>query len=137
MARGREKRQARHEVKHVILPSGKSVEVVYFRGDPHDERYEDRALHVCVGCGSRLVQPVDWEESGPDHWRVLLWCPNCELHREGVFSQAAVEELDAQLEAGAEQIYRDYRRLVRANMAEEAERFAEALHRDLILPEDF
>lgn len=136
MARGREKRDERHEIKHVILPSGKAVEVVYFRSKGGDGA-EDRALHICIGCGSHLVQPIEWEESGPEHWRVLLWCPNCHLHREGVFCQAAVEELDSELEAGAEQIYRDYRRLVRANMAEEADRFAEALARDLILPEDF
>jgi hypothetical protein len=31
----------------------------------------------------------------------------------------------------------DLRRLTHANMAEEIERFAAALHTDLILPEDF
>jgi hypothetical protein len=136
-----------HFVKRVVLPSGKTIEVVYFReGDarqpqpqapqhPPAEPHQD--LHVCVECESELVYPVTWEEAGVENWSVLLHCPNCEVYREGVFSQDTVEAFDEELDRGADALARDYKRLMRANMAEEIERFAGALRADAILPEDF
>jgi hypothetical protein len=136
-----------HFVKRVVLPSGKTIEVVYFReGDaaqpepqapqhPPAEPHQD--LHVCVECDSELVYPVQWEEAGVENWSVLLHCPNCEVYREGVFSQHTVEAFDEELDRGADALARDYKRLMRANMAEEIERFAGALKAGAILPEDF
>jgi hypothetical protein len=136
-----------HFVKRVVLPSGKTIEVVYFReGDapqpepqapqhPPAEPHQD--LHVCVECDSELVYPVQWEEAGVENWSVLLHCPNCEVYREGVFSQHTVEAFDEELDRGADALARDYKRLMRANMAEEIERFAGALEAGAILPEDF
>ena len=146
-----------HYVKRVVLPSGKTIEVVYFRetdelasieaaveqdapgskpsehppAEPHQE------LHVCIECTSELVYPVQWEESGPDNWSVLLHCPNCDVYREGIFAQETVECFDEELDRGADLLARDYKRLMRANMAEEIERFVGALHSDAILAEDF
>jgi hypothetical protein len=94
-------------------------------------------LHVCSECSSELVYPVEWDDSGPQDWNVLLHCPNCDIRREGVFSQKAVEALDDELDRGADALTRDYKRLVRANMADEIERFVAALSADAILPEDF
>ena len=94
-------------------------------------------LHVCSECSSDLVYPVEWDDSGPKDWSVLLHCPNCDIRREGVFSQQAVEALDDELDRGADALTRDYKRLVRANMADEIERFVAALSADAILPEDF
>jgi hypothetical protein len=68
---------------------------------------------------------------------VLLHCPNCDVYREGVFTQDTVECFDEELDRGADALARDYKRLMRANMAEEIERFAGALRADAILPEDF
>jgi len=136
-----------HEVKRVVLPSGKTIEVVYFREadevvkappterHPTAEPYQD--LHVCLDCDSQLVHPVEWEEAGPDDWRVLLQCPNCSVLREGIFTQDTVETFDEELDRGADALARDYRRLMRANMVEEIDRFAAALEADAILPEDF
>jgi hypothetical protein len=131
-----------HFVKRVVLPSGKTIEVVYFRGadqvtteQPAAEPRQD--LHVCPDCDSRLVYPVEWEEAGPENWNVLLHCPNCEITRDGVFNQVTVEAFDEELDRGAESLAGDYKRLVRANMADEIERFVGALHADAILPEDF
>ena len=81
-----------HYVKRVVLPSGKTIEVVYFRETdelasaqasveessssskapehPPAETHQD--LHVCIECASELVYPVQWDESGPDNWSVLL-----------------------------------------------------------------
>ena len=130
--------------KRVVLPSGKTIEVVLFNdadealrpveaipAEPHQE------LHVCLECDSDLVYPVEWEEAGPENWSVLLHCPNCELYREGVFAQDTVEAFDEELDRGAEELAADYRRMMRVNMTDEIERFVGALHTGAILPEDF
>jgi hypothetical protein len=139
-----------HYTKRVVLPSGKTIEVVYFTDvddpraalpeaqspeQPPAEAHQD--LHVCIECTSELVYPVEWDEAGPENWNVLLHCPNCDVYREGVFSQANVEEFDEELDRGGDALARDYKRLLRANMAEEIERFVGALETDAILPEDF
>lgn len=159
-----------HFVKRVVLPSGKTIEVVYFKESdasraeqvreetaravhedpaldmPLEEAPEElvipaaephQELHVCVECSSELVYPLHWEESGPENWCVLLHCPNCDIYREGVFTQDTVECFDEELDRGADALARDYKRLMRANMADEIERFVGALSSDAILPEDF
>jgi hypothetical protein len=138
-----------HYVKRVVLPSGKTIEVVYFKEnapaeatlaapgtvDPPAEPHQE--LHVCIECSSELVYPVQWEESGAENWSVLLHCPNCDVYREGIFSQDTVEVFDEELDRGADALARDYKRLMRANMAEEIDRFVGAITSGAILPEDF
>jgi hypothetical protein len=131
-------------VKRVVLPSGKTIEVVYFKeagaeqaARSHPPAEPNRVLHVCIECSSELVYPVRWEEAGPENWSVLLHCPNCEVYREGVFAQNTVEAFDEELDRGWDALARDYKRLMRANMEEELERFVSALGADAILPEDF
>jgi hypothetical protein len=102
---------------------------------PPAEPHQD--LQVCLGCWSDLVYPVQWEESGPENWSVLLHCPNCETYRQGIFGQRTVDAFDEALNRGADALARDHGRLVRANMTEEIERFLSALDADAILPEDF
>jgi hypothetical protein len=139
-----------HYVKRVLLPSGRTIEVVYFRdseavegavqtprttnhppAEPHQE------LHICMECASELVYPVEWAESGEENWSVLLHCPNCDVYREGIFTQHTVEVFDEELDRGADALARDYKRLMRANMAEEIERFIGAMDSGAIIPEDF
>ena len=67
----------------------------------------------------------------------MLHCPDCDTCREGVFSQTTVEAFDEELDRGTDALARDYKRLVRANMSEEVDRFVGALQADAILPEDF
>jgi hypothetical protein len=136
-----------HFTKRVTLPSGKTIEVVYFAEEelralegelpqqPAAQPHQD--LHVCVECDSGLVYPVQWEEAGPENWSVLLHCPNCDVYREGIFTQDNVELFDEELDRGADALARDYKRLMRANMADEIERFVGALEAGAILPEDF
>jgi hypothetical protein len=133
-----------HFVKRVVLPSGKTIEVVYFKEDggersplSHPPAEPDQELHVCIGCASELVYPVNWDEAGPENWSVLLHCPNCEMYREGVFAQNTVEAFDEELDRGGDALARDYKRLMRENMEEELERFTRALEAEAILPEDF
>jgi hypothetical protein len=132
-----------HFVKRVVLPSGKTIEVVYFKegaeqpARTHPPAEPNQDLHVCMECASELVYPVRWDEAGPENWSVLLHCPNCEVYREGVFAQSTVEAFDEELDRGGDALERDYNRLMRANMEEELERFTSALQADAILPEDF
>lgn len=94
-------------------------------------------LHVCFHCSGELVYPLDWEEEGPRHWRVILRCPECESRREGVFEQSIVERLDDELDRGAGALLSDLRRMTHANMSEEIDFFVRALDADLITPSDF
>lgn len=139
------------QVKRVTLPSGKSIEVLYFAEaeaelaatvpapvEPlADATTTDTPLHVCDHCSSTLVYPTEWDEAGKDHWRVELRCPNCEWCGEGVFDQTTVEAFDDVLDQGIDVLLSDYRALVNSNMEDEIDRFAQALDADAILPSDF
>ncbi len=128
-------------VRHVTLPSGRKIEVVYFEpladeptktgSLPVDE------LHICPECDRDLVYPVDWEEASATHWEVELRCPNCEWNEVGTYDQATVDRFDEHLDQGTDALVKDLRRMVQANMEAEAERFAAALDANAILPEDF
>ena len=132
----------RHYVRRVVLPSGKTVEVVYFEdlAVPTEAITAQPArieLHVCACCASLLVYPIAWDEAGDEHWEVTLRCPECEWRSTGVYAQETVERLDHHLDAGTETVVRDLKRLMHANMESDIERFVGALERDLIVPEDF
>jgi len=136
-----------HAVRRVVLPSGKTIEIVYFSDAP--EAAEAQAptpaepqpgageLHVCPTCESPLVHPTDWEQVGDSEWDLHLRCPNCEWHGNGVFAQDVVEALDIELDNGTQVLVRDLRQLMHANMEDEVERFVTALHGGHIWPMDF
>ena len=126
-------RPDRQSIRRIVLPSGRTIEVVRFYSDdeaPH-------GLHVCPECDSGLVQPVDWAEAPQGLWELVLQCPNCFWLDEGIFDQEQVDALEERLDDGLTEMLSDLRRLTQANMSEEIERFAAALNADLILPEDF
>jgi hypothetical protein len=132
-----------HYVRRVVLPSGKTIEVVYFDDAPvnapapEQGDVETCGLHVCGTCAGQLVYPTAWEEAGPHHWEVALRCPSCQWEGTGVFTQDLVERFDEELDRGTEALIRDLRRLAQANMEADVERFVGALRDDLIVPEDF
>ena len=128
-----------HYVKRVVLPSGKTIDVLYFSDAREAEApaSPSQGLHHCPDCSSDLVYPLEWEESGPQHWHVALRCPNCEWFTEGRYHQDVVDEFDERLEQGTDALVGDLKSLMKANMAEEVDRFAAALAADAILPEDF
>jgi len=135
-----------HYVKRVLLPSGKTIEVVYFKDavtQPESASgfgpavEPDQDLHVCTECSSELVYPTGWDEASPDAWGVVLRCPECESVREGVFGQSTVDSFDELLHIGTDALTADLQRLTRANMAAEVDAFVAALEADAILPEDF
>jgi hypothetical protein len=134
--------QHSHNVRRVVLPSGKTIEVVYIEeqnlasfaptsGEPAQE------LHICGACDSELVYPTEWDEAGATHWEVSLRCPNCEWTGTGTFEQDVVERFDEELDRGTEALVRDLKRLMQANMEEDIERFVSALAEGHIVPEDF
>ena len=123
-----------HAIRRIVLPSGRAIEVVRF----DDEALPSvRQLHVCPACACDLVQPHDWAETPDAHWRMTLECPNCGWLEAGVYNQLEVELLEERLDTGVEAMINDLRRLTRANMLTEVDRFVAALDHDLILPEDF
>ena len=131
-----------HYVRRVVLPSGKTIEVVYFDETPALDSAAGMAevgedLHVCTECSSDLVFPVEWDEAGATHWEVTLRCPNCEWNGTGVFEQNLVERFDEELDRGTEALVRDLKRMMHANMEDEIERFVLALEGDHIVPDDF
>ena len=134
----------RHYVRRVVLPSGKTIEVVYFDeipelvpGGHNGAPTTGDELHVCGTCDSNLVYPVEWEEAGATHWEVTLRCPNCEWESTELFSQDVVDRFDEELDRGTEALVRDLKRLMQANMEDEIDRFVSALQAGHIVPEDF
>ena len=135
-----------HYVRRVVLPSGRAIEVVYFENQLPEPPASAPArapepatqdLHLCAECEAGLVYPVEWEEASETHWEVSLRCPNCEWHATGTFAQDVVDRFDEELDRGTEALVRDLKRLTRANMEDEVDRFVRALKVDAILPEDF
>jgi len=125
--------QEQPSVRRIVLPSGRSIEVVRFG----DQSHATRGLHVCPDCSSELVQPVDWSEAPDDAWNLLLACPNCDWYTEGLYTADQVRDLEDRLDEGLADMLRDLQRLTQANMADQIDRFVVALYADQILPEDF
>jgi hypothetical protein len=131
------------DVRRVVLPSGKTIEVVYFGGEPRSlsetpaPAQEVVDLHVCPRCSSQLVYPVAWEEASESAWHVALRCPDCEWRHEDVYTHEMVERLDEELDRGTQTLVQGLKELTQANMAEEVDRFVAAIHADQIWPIDF
>jgi hypothetical protein len=123
-----------HSVRKIVLPSGKSIEVVRF---DDGAKPTHRELHICPSCSSDLVQPVAWSEGTGDCWELVLSCPNCAWEEEGLYTQQEVENLEEHLDDGLADMLDDLQRLAQSNMADEMDRFITALRGDHILPEDF
>jgi hypothetical protein len=123
-----------HHVRNVVLPSGRTIQVVRFEDEV---AHSEPGLHVCPECGCDLIQPVSCDEVGPSQWELSLRCPNCWWTGGGVYEQDAVERLEDKFDEGVAAILTDLKRLAHANMEDEVNRFVSALTVDLILPEDF
>jgi len=119
--------------RKVVLPSGKTIEVVSF--DNPAPAGDD--LHICPDCSSPLVYPIAWEEASRASWEVTLRCPNCEWLVTGIVEEQIIQRFDATLDRGTDALVSDLRRLARANMEEEVARFSAALCAGHVLPEDF
>ena len=95
-------------------------------------------FHLNFTCSDgSMLQPVAWNEASAERWELTLECPNCWWTVDGTYDREQVHELEEQLDRGLAAVLADLKRLAHANMADQIERFAAALHADLILPEDF
>ncbi len=122
-----------HTVRRIVLPSGRSIEVIRF----HDVEPDVKDLCVCPHCNGELVQPLSWSETADGRWELTLECPNCWWTQSGVYERGQVERLEDKLDEGLADMIADLQRLTQANMAADVDRFIAALDVDLILPEDF
>lgn len=95
-------------------------------------------LHVCPECGSGLVQPTCWEQTGDRaHWRVWRRCPECEWSCDGVHGEREIDAFDEQLDIGAHALADELKALEHSNMSAMADAFVAALAADLIGADDF
>jgi hypothetical protein len=124
--------------RRITLPSGRVIEIRTGATDPSGatRRETPRKLHVCPACSSELVYPIRWEER-PEGFAVLLRCPECERHEEGVFDDDTLVRFDAVLDDATEALLMDYEAVSLANFADDVDRFVAALHGGHVLPEDF
>lgn len=129
------KREHHQDTQEVALPGPLGVEV--YPDNVPCESTCDPDLSLCGGCGSKLVQPIDWSLVGRTHWRVTLRCPGCEWSGTGVFTQDAVDRFDRELDRGMRQLQSTLTRVSRACMEAEIAAFSHALETDLIVPFDF
>ena len=107
----------------------------------HDAEHSASArrtrLEVCTSCDSDYVHPVEWSESGDEHWWMFLRCGECRAEREVTVADPIAQRFGNELDAAEQEIERAAARLDAERMASEIEVFAAALERDLIAPADF
>jgi hypothetical protein len=129
------------QVKKIILPSGKAVEIVYFHAETSTETVASTApehgLENCPDCASDLVYPTDWHEALSGNWELELRCPECEWCDRAEYDQGTVERYDGALNDATDQLIDSLETLTRENMEAEIERFVTALAADHIVPFDF
>ncbi len=125
-------------IKKIILPSGKSVEIVYFHAEDSLLQQEELVrLEICPECDCDLVYPVSWRETEDDCWEIELRCPNCEWRERSIFRHSDVERFDEVLNRGTDRLIDDLEQVSRANMEADIDRFVQALGEDAITPFDF
>ena len=103
------------QVKRIILPSGKAVEIVYLQSAPGATVSNDETMVAAA----------------------LELCPECEWESTGVHGEADVQRYDALLNEGTDALIEHVEQLAHDNMAAEIERFVAALRDDHITPFDF
>lgn len=102
-----------------------------------DKVRTDLELHQCPNCDSELVYPITWEEKPHDKWRLERYCPECEWHHVGDFTQDEVELFDDALNDGTEELLHSLRTQSLANMKDDVERLIKAIWQGHIEPMDF
>ncbi len=96
------------------------------------------ALHVCGGCGSKLVQPTRWEQAADrGQWRLWRRCPECEWVCDAVHGEREIDAYDEELDTGTQALSSVLRQLEHENMQHIVESFTAALAADLLTADDF
>jgi hypothetical protein len=124
------------------MPQGQGIFRVGSGMSHFDHPLSDRAvrsdLHVCSVCRRPFVVPMAIVDAYRDgRFLVELGCNNCGASSLDVQDDERLEELDLELDRTMLQMQDALDGLVLADELERIDRFAAALHDDLILPEDF
>lgn len=119
----------------IVLSSGRSTKIARL-GQGADRPAVPRPLYLCPQCDCDLVQPLRWTPAC-DGFQLELCCPNCWWAGSELAGEQRLRAFENHLDEGLEVLLGDLQRLAHTNMLEEIERFAAALERDAILPEDF
>ena len=139
------------EVRSILLPSGRQVEISYLDGEAVSLADQGLAISEieagleesvnellsCGECGCDAVQPVEWDGYGPRHWKIELRCPNCEARCTPVVEDDVAELCDRAHQRGADELEMTLVKLTAENAERDIERLRSALANDHILPEDF
>jgi hypothetical protein len=95
-------------------------------------------LHVCPGCRTSFVCPVEWDLlAGGDEVWILLRCGQCEDWRDVTVSAEVAERCSQDFERARSHITATVQQLECQRMAGEVTTFVTALDRDLIDAADF
>jgi hypothetical protein len=136
-------------IKRIVLPSGKTVEIVYYQTGGADPVISDvheieataelqvRQIELCVECGGDRVHPTDWNEVEELRWQLALRCPDCEWRTVETYDAAEVERYDDVLNDATDRLIEELDRVTRENMTDAVDRFRSALESDGIMPFDF
>jgi DNA-directed RNA polymerase subunit RPC12/RpoP len=136
-------------VKRIVLPSGKTVEIVYYQTTGSDPVISDvheieagaelhvRQIELCMKCGGDRVHPTDWNEVEELRWQLALRCPDCEWRTLETYDAAEVERYDDVLNDATDRLIEELDRVTRENMSDTVDRFRSALENDGIMPFDF
>jgi hypothetical protein len=136
-------------IKRIVLPSGKTVEIVYYQTTGSDPVISDvheieagaelhvRQIELCTRCGGDRVHPTDWNEVEELRWQLALRCPDCEYRHVETYDAAEVERYDDVLNDATDRLIEELDRVTRENMSDAIDRFRSALENDGIMPFDF
>jgi hypothetical protein len=94
-------------------------------------------LSACPQCDSRLIQPIRIDRFDDGVCRVERRCAECAWRGSDLFGAREVNRFEAADAAATESVAELLHAVEQARMAGEAERFAAALTRGDVLPEDF
>lgn len=109
-----------------------------FRQDDIYEGETTAPLHICQACGKPFVVPLSIVDIlDADRYVVELWCANCDRSTLSAHYDDELEELDHELVNQQHQMRAAIEVIETVDELLRVDAFADALHSDLILPEDF
>jgi hypothetical protein len=109
-----------------------------FRQDDIFEGETTSPLHICQSCGKPFVVPLSIVDIlDADRYVVELWCANCDRATLSAHYDEELEELDQELVKQQQQMRAAVEVIETVDELLRVDAFAQALHSDLILPEDF
>jgi hypothetical protein len=109
-----------------------------FRQDDIAQGEHLAPLHICQACHKPFVVPLSIVDIlDADRYVVELWCANCDRCTLSAHYDAELEQLDRELVNSTTQIRAALEVIETVDDLLRVDRFADALHSDHILPEDF